>query len=70
MRDFFSRFTPDERRAINHLRVRVILFYLLLIVGLVALTSIKAMWGGSGEVMEAQAQDAGVYTTAGQSSRR
>jgi hypothetical protein len=70
MRDFFSRFTPAERRAINQLRLRVILFYLLLIVGLVALTSIKAMWGGSGDVMEAQAKGAGVYTTAGQPPAR
>jgi hypothetical protein len=70
MRDFFSRFTPDERRAINQLRVRVILFYLVLIVALVALTSIKAMWGGSGDVMEAQAKGAAVYTTAGRPSVR
>lgn len=69
MRDVFRRFTPAERRAINRLRLRVILFYLLLIAALVAFTSIKAMWGG-GDTMEAQATGTGIYTTAGQRSAR
>ena len=64
-----QRLTPEERRAINQLRLRVILFYLLLIVTLVAFTSIKSMWGG-GERMEAQAEGTGIYTTAGRPSGR
>jgi len=64
-----QRLTPEERRAINQLRLRVILLYVLLIVVLVAFTSIKAMWGG-GEAMEAQAEGTGIYTTAGRPSAR
>jgi hypothetical protein len=70
MRDIFQRLTPEERRTINQLRLRVILFYLLLIVALVAFTSIRAMWGGSGDVMEAQAKSTDMYAKAGRPSGR
>jgi len=70
MRDIFRRLTPDERRAINQLRLRVILFYALLIGALVVFTSIKAMWGENGDVMEAQATGTGIHTTAARPSGR
>jgi hypothetical protein len=69
MRDNFRRLTPTERRAINQLRLRVILFYVLLIAALVVFTSIRAMWG-NGDMIEAQARGTGIYTTAGQPSAR
>jgi hypothetical protein len=70
MRDIFQRLTPDERRAFNQLRLRVMLIYLLLIAALVAFTSLRAMWDGSGDVMEAQAKGSRLYTTAGRPSGR
>jgi hypothetical protein len=70
MRDIFQRLTPDERRAINQLRLRVMLIYVLLIAALVAFTSIRAMWGRSSDVMEAQAKGSRLYTTAGRPAGR
>jgi L-asparagine transporter-like permease len=70
MRDIFQRLTSEERRAINQLRLRVILFYVLLIVALVAFTSIRAMWGGGSDVMEAQAKGTDMYAKAGRPSAR
>jgi hypothetical protein len=61
MRDIFQRLTPDERRALNQLRLRVMLIYVLLIAALVAFTSIRAMWRGSGDVMEAQARQSPIH---------